>query len=177
MTSLFRLNNLYAKSPSLSKVAGTIDASHHDYFVRHVLAGEHGSVQAILSHFWSKFYDYCTTVAKIPPVWNIDNKNPERLAEILSRLNFQDLTDFRFAYETQATELAKLKYELSSLRSNSSRRSNPRAPKPTKQPVPSNGKPVRARSSRPKVPHPSGPTQGPKGTCNGQGHGEAKEEA
>lgn len=175
---VLRLNNLYAKAPSLSKISATVDSSHYDYFIRHILAGEHGAVQAILSHFWHKFYSHCKEDAKLPAVWNTDNKNPSRIAEVLSHLNFHDdseqLGKLIVAYEMKVSELTQLQNELSSLRSLRPGRTNSRPAKSKVKPIPSNGHKRGTRSGRAKVQNPSGSTQGPEGNGNEQSNTKAE---
>lgn len=149
-----------------------VSAPDHYYIVRGVLAGEYGAVQSILSIFWQKFVSQVRDVEKIPDFWNLDNKNPERLARILARLNFEDINSLHSALAEANDHITSLTNDLATLRSQRSRRPNPRPTKPKNLSVSSNGKRKRAGSSSPKVPHASSIAEGSEG--NGNGHAEAE---
>lgn len=168
-----RLNNLYAKIPTRSSISAWISTEDHDYVVRGILAGEHGAVQAILSHLWHKFVLHVRDTAKLLPYWNLDDKNPERIAVILSKLNFEDATDYRFTYELLADENMKLKHELSTLQPQRPRRTNPSPSKSTKQSPPRDRKRSGTRRSNNKVPHVPSSTESTEGGSHGKGHSEA----
>lgn len=172
---LLRLNNLYAKSTTFAsspKLAATVTHEDHDFILRGVLAGEHGAMQAILSHFWFKFTEHVRAKG-FKPYWNPDNKNPERIAKILSYLNFVDLSVLIPKLQEQEATIARLQYELSLLQSQRPGRTNPSPTKPKKQSPTSNSLKRRTRSDRSKVPPIRGTTKSPEG--NGNDRGEASE--
>lgn len=84
----FRLSNPYFKSPNLKKGTFTIDATEHDYFFCHILAGPIGPKQAVMAILFHKLYDHCANVLKLPPIY--DENGPAIIAEVLAKLNFND---------------------------------------------------------------------------------------
>lgn len=59
-----------------------------EYFFCHVLAGSHGSQQAIGSVFFKKLYDYLTNDLKLPKCYDPDNS--ELIARVLERISFAE---------------------------------------------------------------------------------------
>lgn len=84
----FRLSNPYFKSPNLKKGTFTIDATEHDYFFCHILAGPIGPKQAVMAILFHKLYDHCANVLKLPPIY--DENGQAIIAEVLAKLNFND---------------------------------------------------------------------------------------
>lgn len=84
----FRLSNPYFKSPNLKKGTFTIDATEHDYFFCHILAGPIGPKQAVMAILFHKFYEHCANVLKLPPIY--DENGQAIIAEVLAKLNFND---------------------------------------------------------------------------------------
>lgn len=71
------------------KVQADIDKNIYNYFFMHVIAYSHGSRQAMVTFFFQRLFEQCIEEG-IPPVW--DEKNGEKLLEILNRLNFNKPT-------------------------------------------------------------------------------------
>jgi hypothetical protein len=71
----------------VKRVQADIDVNIYDYFFHKVIPHEHGSRQAIITHFFQRFYDECQK-QKIQAVWDVDNVRGEHLVKILNQLNF-----------------------------------------------------------------------------------------
>lgn len=84
----FRLANPYFKSPTLKKGTFTIDATEHDYFFCHILAGPIGPKQAVMAILFHKLYEHCANVLKLPAIY--DENGQAIIAEVLAKLNFND---------------------------------------------------------------------------------------
>lgn len=70
---------------SVERVQANIDRKIFNYFFRHVLAGDRGNRQALISTFFQKFYAACVA-AGIAQTYDPDNES--KLITVLGRLNF-----------------------------------------------------------------------------------------
>lgn len=81
-----RLNNVFAGMET-EQITGKISKDVHRYFIRHVLAGDRGCIQGMISKFFEQLHLYCRDTALIPEIYDEDNER--RIAIILSQLNFR----------------------------------------------------------------------------------------
>lgn len=172
-----RLNNPYARSAKTIVIWLRISTDLDNYLFRHVLAGEYGAKVNIAATLFNHLHQYCLTIG-LPPVWNIDEKNPERIARILSRTNFEDISELKARLEIQADTICelqsantKLHNDIQSLRQ---RRANPGPTKPKTKSAPCNRKPRGTGSRRTNLPKNSSATAGTEGRSDGQAEGQAE---
>lgn len=71
------------------RINADLDRACYDYFFRGIFAGEVGPKQAMVCTFFAAIHQACLTEG-ISPVW--DQENEQRVATVLSRINFADLT-------------------------------------------------------------------------------------
>jgi hypothetical protein len=76
---------------NVKRVQGDIASDVYDYFFFHVLAGNHGSRQAMINFFFQRLYEQCVTEG-IRPIWEDVDTNGERVVNILNRMNFDGPT-------------------------------------------------------------------------------------
>lgn len=68
-----------------TRVFVRLPAEIHEYFFRHVLAGERGARQDLTTLFYQALHAECLR-RNIPPTWTADNR--QLIYEIASQLNF-----------------------------------------------------------------------------------------
>lgn len=88
-----RLTNVFAEDIRLDPhdpghVYIKLPSYVYDYFFRHVLAGCHGTQQAIGSTIFKALYDHLTQTIGLPKCYDPDNINI--IARELSKLNFEE---------------------------------------------------------------------------------------
>jgi hypothetical protein len=73
-----------------TRVWAKLPVELHEYFFRHVLAGEHRVKQDLIIQFFTALKNECQR-RNIPTVWSIEN--PQLVYDIMANLNFNNDTE------------------------------------------------------------------------------------
>lgn len=125
------IQNPHQFCPKLHRVQGDIDFNIFKYFFLHILAGNHGVRQSLICIYFNELYKACLA-AEIPERYD-ELIGHQRIAEVVSRLNFRDVDEeCRRAYDAGVADSAIANSEPSPTATlPRPRRSNKAAPKPT----------------------------------------------
>ena len=72
---------------AVKRIQADMDSEVYKFFFHHILAGNHGSRQAMINFFFQRVYEECI-VRGIRPVWEDVDTNGQRVVDILNQMTF-----------------------------------------------------------------------------------------